>query len=101
MTGVQTCALPISMPTGVERMVTQMPGQTFGEKLQAYSNIMGPDARSESMLLQKYAGKEGEMALRLLEAGSAGDQAYARMIRSRLQGAMLTPMSTPTGAVRP
>lgn len=91
------------LPTGVERMVSQMPGDTFADKLKGYSSIMGVDARGDAALLQKYAGKEGEMALKMLEAGSPQERAQAQMIRARLQNALLTPMSAPTGGgpIRP
>jgi hypothetical protein len=89
------------MPTGVERMVNQMPGENFADKLKSYSSIMGVDARGDAALLQKYAGKEGEMALKIMEAGSPDERAQAKMIRAKLQNALLTPMSLPTGAVRP
>jgi hypothetical protein len=91
------------MPTGVERMVNQMPGDTFADKLKSYSSIMGVDARGDAALLQKYAGKEGEMALKIMEAGSPEERAQAKMIRAKLQNALLTPMSSPAGGgpVRP
>ncbi len=71
--------------------------------LKKYSSIMGPDARGDAALLAKYAGKDGEMSLRLLEAGTPEEQAFARMVRTKLQSALLTPMSTPMGGgpVRP
>jgi hypothetical protein len=71
--------------------------------LKKYSSIMGPDARGDSAILAKYAGKDGEMSLRLLEAGTPEEQAFARMVRAKLQGALLTPMSAPMsgGPVRP
>lgn len=71
--------------------------------LKKYSSIMGPDARGDAAILAKYAGKDGEMALKLLEAGTLEEQAQARMIRAKLQSALLTPMSAPMGGgpVRP
>lgn len=71
--------------------------------LKKYSSIMGPDARGDSAILAKYAGKDGEMSLRLLEAGTPEEQAFARMVRTKLQSALLTPMSAPMGGgpVRP
>ena len=91
------------LPTGVERMVNQLPGANFEEKLKSYSGIMGADARSDAALLQKYAGKDGEMALKMLEAGSPEERAQAKMIRAKLQSALLTPMNAPIGGgpVRP
>lgn len=71
--------------------------------LKKYSSIMGPDARGDAAILAKYAGKDGEMALKLLEAGTLEEQAQARIIRAKLQSALLTPMSAPMGGgpVRP
>jgi len=71
--------------------------------LKKYSSIMGPDARGDAAILAKYAGKDGEMALKLLEAGTLEEQAQARMIRAKLQSALLTPMNAPMsgGPVRP
>lgn len=91
------------MPNYIERMVNQMPGKTYEDRLKAYSEIMGPNARGDSTLLAKYAGKDGEMALRLLEAGTPEEKAQAKMIRAKLQSVLLTPMSAPMGdgPVRP
>jgi hypothetical protein len=91
------------MPTGVERMVNQMPGENFADKLKSYSSIMGVDARGDAALLQKYAGKEGEMALKIMEAGSPQERAQAQMIRAKLQNALLTPLNAPAGGgpIRP
>ena len=91
------------MPNYIERMVNQMPGKTYEDRLKAYSEIMGPSARGDSTLLAKYAGKDGEMALKLLEAGTPEEKAQAKMIRAKLQSVLLTPMSAPMGdgPVRP
>lgn len=91
------------MPNYIERMVSQMPGKTYEDRLKAYSEIMGPSARGDSTLLAKYAGKDGEMALKLLEAGTPEEKAQAKMIRAKLQSVLLTPMSAPMGdgPVRP
>ena len=42
------------MPTGTERIIGQMPGKTFEEKLKAYSAVMGPEAKGDSATLIKY-----------------------------------------------
>ena len=91
------------MPNYIERIVNQMPGKTYEDRLKAYSEIMGPSARGDSTLLAKYAGKDGEMALKLLEAGTPEEKAQAKMIRAKLQSVLLTPMSAPMGdgPVRP
>jgi len=44
------------MPNYIERMVNQMPGSTYADKLKAYSEIMGPNARADSTMLIKYMG---------------------------------------------
>jgi hypothetical protein len=42
------------MPNYIERMVNQMPGDTYADKLKAYSEIMGPNARADSTMLMNY-----------------------------------------------
>jgi microsomal dipeptidase-like Zn-dependent dipeptidase len=44
------------MPNYIERMVNQMPGDTYADKLKAYSEIMGPNAKADSTMLMKYMG---------------------------------------------
>ena len=63
----------------------------------------GMPTGTDAALLQKYAGKDGEMALKMLEAGSPEERAQAKMIRAKLQSALLTPMNAPIGGgpVRP
>ena len=90
------------MPTGVERIALGLGGKEGLEAgLKKYSSIMGADARGDAALLAKYAGKDGEMALRLLEAGTLEEQDFAKMIRAKLQGSLMTPMSTPASKNRP
>jgi hypothetical protein len=91
-----------SLPTGVERIALGLGGKDGLEAgLKKYSSIMGADARGDAALLAKYAGKEGEMALKLLEAGTPEEQDFAKMIRAKLQGSLMTPMSTPASKNRP
>jgi len=63
---------------------------------------MGPDAKGDAAILAKYAGPQGEMALKMLEAGSPQEKAMAQAIRAKLSATMLTPTSVPgAGGVRP
>jgi len=84
---------------GAKQTLTTKEGLEAG--LKRYSSIMGADARGDAALLAKYAGKDGEMALRLLEAGTLEEQDFAKMIRAKLQGSLMTPMSTPASKNRP
>jgi len=67
--------------------------------LEFYSGIMGPEAKGEQALLAKYAGPQGEIALKMLETTPEG-RLQAQLIRQKLAAAMLTPTSKPTGPVR-
>jgi hypothetical protein len=67
--------------------------------LEFYSGIMGPEARGEQALLAKYAGPQGEIALKMLETTPEG-RLQAQLIRQKLAASMLTPTSKPTGPVR-
>jgi hypothetical protein len=67
--------------------------------LEFYAGIMGPEAKGEQALLAKYAGPQGEIALKMLETTPEG-RLQAQLIRQKLAAAMLTPTSKPTGPVR-
>ena len=67
--------------------------------LEFYSGVMGAEAKGEQALLAKYAGPQGEIALKMLETTPEG-RLQAQLIRQKLAAAMLTPTSKPTGPVR-
>jgi hypothetical protein len=67
--------------------------------LEFYAGIMGPEAKGEQALLAKYAGPQGEIALKMLETTPEG-RLQAQLIRQKLAASMLTPTSKPTGPVR-
>lgn len=85
-----------AMPTGVERMVNQLPGATFEEKLKTYSGIMGADARGESALLTKYMGMNPAEKMMFKQQNPQ----MAALFDMQLQNAMLKPTNKPTGPIR-
>lgn len=93
------------IPTREERLYTALsdPNSAVAKGFKSYAETMGPEAKGESALLAKYAGPQGEMALKMLEAGSPQDKAMAASIRARLSMVMLPPVQTAPGAggIRP
>ena len=90
----------VNAPSGVERLVNRM--QTDPKFAESYKNFasIGPEAKGDAALLAKYAGPQGQIALQMLEAEGPEGKLQAQLIRQKLQAAMLTPMSKPTGPVR-
>ena len=82
-----------SMPGAQERMFSKLGGGDLGKGLKAYADIMGPEAKGEWGILQKYAGPQGEMALKIMEAEGPEGRLRAQQIRAKLQSAFLTPVS--------
>jgi hypothetical protein len=84
------------LPTGVERMVNQMPGDTFADKLKGYSGIMGADARGDTALLTKYMGMSIAEKAQLKQ----NNPQLASLLEMQLQTALLKPTNKPSGPVR-
>ena len=92
------------LPTREERLYTALsdPNSAVAKGFKTYAETMGPEAKGESALLAKYAGPQGEMALKMLEAGSPQEKQLAAAIRAKMSAAMLTPTSVPgAGGARP
>jgi len=77
------------MPTGVERMVSQMPGKTFEEKLKAYSGVMGPEAKGDSAMLIKYMSMNPAQKLMFKKENPQ----VAAALDAQLQTSMLKPVN--------
>lgn len=92
--------MQVNAPSGVERLVGRMQTDPkFAAAYRDYASI-GPDVKGDAALLAKYAGPQGQIALQMLEAEGPEGKLQAQLIRQKLQAAMLTPMSKPTGPVR-
>ena len=90
----------INAPSGIEKIVDRMARDPkFAESYKNYASI-GPEAKGDAALLAKYAGPQGQIALQMLEAEGPEGKLQAQLIRQKLQAAMLTPTSKPTGPVR-
>jgi hypothetical protein len=90
----------INAPSGIEKIVDRMARDPkFAESYKNYASI-GPEAKGDAALLAKYAGAQGQIALQMLEAEGPEGKLQAQLIRQKLQAAMLTPTSKPTGPVR-
>lgn len=92
--------MQVNAPSGVERLVGRMQTDPkFAAAYRDYASI-GPDVKGDAALLAKYAGPQGQIALQMLEAEGPEGKLQAQLIRQKLQAAMLTPTSKPTGPVR-
>jgi hypothetical protein len=90
----------LAAPSGVEKLVGRM--QTDPKFAAAYKDYasIGPEVKGDQAILAKYAGPQGEIALKMLENSGTEGKLQAQMIRQRLAASMLMPMNTPTGPVR-
>lgn len=91
-------------PGAQERMFSRLGGGDLRKGMQAYSDIMGPEAKGQSAILQKFATADGQITLRMMESSNDPQQrALAQSIRSQLQ-VMMVPgaQNAPgTGGARP
>jgi hypothetical protein len=88
-------------PGSQERLFAALGGGDVSKGLKAYAEIMGPEAKGQSAVLQKFATPEGQISLRMMEASNDPQQkALATSIRAAMQAQMLAPTDRPTGAVR-
>ena len=89
----------LAAPDSQSKFFGNLGGGDIKKGLGYYSEVMGPEAKGEQALLAKYAGPQGEIALKMLETTPEG-RLQAQLIRQKLAAAMLTPTSKPTGPVR-
>jgi hypothetical protein len=61
--------------------------------LEFYSTVMGPEGKGEQAILAKYAGPQGEIALKMLENSGPEGKLQAQLIRQQLSAAMLKPVN--------
>ena len=92
--------LQVNAPSAQMQLFNALGKGDITKGLGVYADVMGPEAKGEQALLAKYAGPQGQIALQMLEASGPEGKAQAQLIRQKLQGAFLTPMSKPTGPVR-
>lgn len=92
--------LQVTAPSAQMQLFGALGGGDIKKGLGVYADVMGPEAKGEQAILAKYAGPQGEIALKMLENSGPEGKAQAALIRQKLQGAFLTPMSKPTGPVR-
>ena len=84
------------MPNYIERMVSQMPGKTYEDRLKAYSEIMGPTARGDSAMLTKYLGMNAAQKMQLKQENPQ----LVMLLEMQLQSSLLKPTDKPSGPVR-
>ena len=87
----------------MEHLMSTLGGGDVKKGMELYAAAMGPEAKGQSAILQKFATLEGQATLRMMEASNDPQQkALAQSIRAQLQNAMLTPTNTPgAGGARP
>jgi hypothetical protein len=82
----------LGAPSGIEKLVSRIQADPkFAEAYEKYASI-GPSVRGEYGALQKYMTPQGEMSLRMLEAGTPEQKAQAKAIRQKLQTMWMTPV---------
>ena len=81
-----------SAPSAQLQMYSALGGGDPKKGFDYYAAAMGPEAKGEQALLAKYAGPQGEIALKMLETTPEG-KIQAQMIRQRLASAMLQPQN--------
>lgn len=92
--------LQVTAPSPQMQLYGALGGGDIKKGLGVYADVMGPEAKGEQAILAKYAGPQGEIALKMLENSGPEGKLQAQLIRQKLSAAMLTPMSRPTGPVR-
>ena len=90
------------MPGALERMINRLPGDTFGEKFERYSKLMGPGASSgsrvDAAILQDYV--KNPWKLDLLKDNPATIDLYNYLKAQIAALAVPSAISAPTGKVR-
>ena len=86
-------------PGAQERMFSRLGGGDLRKGMQAYSDIMGPEAKGQAAILQKFATADGQITLRMMESSDDPQQrALAQSIRSQLQVMMVPGAQNAPGA---
>ena len=83
----------IAAPSGVEKLVGRMqtdPG--FAAAYRDYASV-APEVKGDQAILAKYAGPQGEIALKMLENSGPEGKLQAQLIRQKLSAAMLKPQN--------
>jgi hypothetical protein len=89
----------INAPDAQSKFFGNVGGGDIKKGLGYYAEVMGPEAKGEQALLAKYAGPQGEIALKMLEQSGPEGKLQAQLIRQKLSAAMLSPTNKPTGQV--
>lgn len=85
--------MQVGAPGATERLVDRMTKDPkFAEAYRNYASI-GPEVKGDAAILAKYAGPQGEIALKMLESSGPDGKAQAQLIRQKLAASMLTPVS--------
>lgn len=85
--------MQVGAPGATERLVDRMTKDPkFAEAYRNYASI-GPEVKGDAAILAKYAGPQGEIALKMLESSGPEGKAQAQLIRQKLAASMLTPVS--------
>jgi len=89
----------IAAPGQTERLIDRMARDPkFKEEYKDYASIV-PEAKGDQAILAKYAGPQGEIALKMLENSGPEGKLQAQLIRQKLSAAMLMPTNKPSGQV--
>lgn len=91
--------LQVNAPSAQMQLFDALGGGDIKKGLGVYAEVMGPEAKGEQAILAKYAGPQGEIALKMLENSGPEGKLQAQLIRQKLSAAMLMPMNKPTGQV--
>ena len=91
--------LQVTAPSAQMQLFGALGGGDIKKGLGVYADVMGPEAKGEQAILAKYAGPQGEIALKMLENSGPEGKLQAQLIRQKLSAAMLMPMNKPTGQV--
>lgn len=85
-----------------ERLISKIGSDPqFAEAYRTYATT-GINARGDQAILQQYSGPKGEIALKMLEAGTPEQKAYAAQVRQQLKSVMMpNVMTQPSGNIRP
>jgi hypothetical protein len=96
---MEAARIAASAPGSQERLFAALGGGDVAKGLKAYSEAMGPEAKGQAAVLQKFATVEGQTALRMMEASSDPQQ---KALASSIRAALLSQMATdrPTGPPR-
>ena len=84
--------LQVNAPSAQMQLFNALGGGDIKKGLGYYAEVMGPEAKGEQAFLAKYAGPQGELALKMMEATPEG-KIQAQLIRQRLAAIALKPQT--------